>query len=139
MIDLTKYTEFKEEMFRIGQLRYKFKPLESLIDVNKIDIIYPKRMYIDNKDINLFVFTNDYIYSILFYPEIKSVIYKKADIQKIAINLHGTSDPDYELIITFKYGDEIRIYNVEDTNEDWRWSFSEYLLKVYKYLIDEKV
>lgn len=137
-IDLTQYKVFCKNLISISeQFMYKILTLENIIDINNVEIVYPKGMFIGkSSDLNLILFTKNNIYSVVLYPNIRISVLRKNDIKKINLNLCGTSsDPDYELIITFDHGEEIRLFNVDDTDEDWKYHFAEYVLKIYKYLL----
>lgn len=139
-INLTDFEEFRKNLWSVNeQFEYRIKRMLEIIQIDKVEIVYPQKLFIDrSQELKLFLFTESNIYMVVFYPDIKISTLKKNDIKRLELNLSGnSSEPDYELIIKLNQDEEIRLFNVDDTNEDWRYHFAQYILKIYKYLTCE--
>jgi hypothetical protein len=130
---ITNYNEYKKlimsENFRYGEV---FKNIESIVNVEKVMKVYPKKMFKPMDELTLYFFTEEKMFIISLRPfKVKS--YSINDIKNLEIILE--SDYVDKLKIILDNQEEIVFSNVDDTVEAWHSEYYEIIKDVTKYLM----
>ncbi len=116
-----------------------FRNIEEFIDPNIINIFYPKNMFVDGKDLEIYIFLESKILrgrvldnniteiKILYLKDLKDFI------------CECTFDEEYHHKLTLKfYNDEVIVLDsLVDTNYSWKYKFEKEIKEIIQIIIDK--
>lgn len=140
-INLEKLRSYSHYRFYSGSdpqaraLKFMLDEIYSLIDINEIKIVYPKNLFIDSKQIEIycFLYSGHMIKITSENNELKILSRYCKDIISLEhkINLNTVSK---SLMIQFSDGEAIELDSMNDTNLHHREKFDTLIVEIYKLL-----
>lgn len=140
------YLEIKKEYERHKYNDPKFRKnsaifhnIEEFIDLNEINIFYPKNMFVEDKDLEIYIFLESKILRSRLIDndiiEIK-ILYLK-DIKDFICECMCDGEYYHKLILKFP-NDEIIVFDgTVDANIGWRNKFNKTIKKIIRIIINE--
>lgn len=116
-----------------------FHNIEEFIDLNEINIFYPKNMFVEDKDLEIYIFLESKILRSRLIDndiiEIK-ILYLK-DIKDFICECMCDGEYYHKLILKFP-NDEIIVFDgTVDANIGWRNKFNKTIKKIIRIIINE--
>lgn len=134
-------------IFRNDKVFINRRMLETLfeyVDKEKIEQIYPKNLFVDEKELEIYVFTKEKIIVITSLREqnkkcnnvyIKLNVIKKQSINNLIITNEDNNTREVQLEIILKDGQKICFNNIDDTNKTHQNNFKKLIQKLSKSLL----
>lgn len=114
-----------------------FSKIETVIDTGKIEMVYPKNLFLDDKDLEVYVVSGGKILSCILLDDkkIQLQILNLKDLKNF--KCEGLYDEKGFRRITLEFGnDEVITFDSdEDTNDDWKSAFREHIKDLAKVVI----
>lgn len=128
-----------------SDVNYMIRRIKEYINLSDIKIFYPKYLFVKDKKIELFSFTEDIILYATTENEgielervFKINVLKIKDIKSINIRDYEKYDSPVVLDVYFKNSDEVLKFNsMEDTNDGFAQDFKKYVHEIAKFLIEK--
>lgn len=127
------------EKYRYSERKYYnvLIKMEELIDINVMELFYPKNIFSDNNKVEFYIFFEDKI--------LRGKISKNTDIEIKTFKFQNIIDFKFEcdfknqgfcrLTIKFKSEEVIVFDSIEDANETWCYEFGNKIREIYKFIL----
>lgn len=135
LMDIFKKLEWENSKYRAYQKL--IKNIESMIGNEKIKQIYPKFLFVEDKEIEFYTFTDKYIFITKLGEDKKSILNKCIKIKDIE-SLEKIEGNEYEPAILNMYfynGEEYILNSDADTNEHHMKVFNETINEIASLLL----
>ncbi len=116
-----------------------FHSIEELINSDDIKLFYPKNLFVDDKDLEVYIVLEGKILRGRFLDDNKielRVLHLK-DLKDFKCEGIYNEEGFQKIILQFKNGEEIVFNSMEDTNDNWKYKFKEHIKDVAKMLIEQ--
>ncbi|OAB30203.1 hypothetical protein PMSD_20675 [Paenibacillus macquariensis subsp. defensor] len=130
------YLRFKNNFGQpiLGTHRELFYTIQKYVADEDVKGFYPRNMLLEGRDMEVFIFTEGDIWSFRKMDNIIETSVIKVDkIVKLKL-AHSQNEYGMKLEIEFTNGDKLSFKSSEDTNENWKDTFSVYLEGIFKLL-----
>lgn len=131
---------YSERSSQARSLRFVLEEINKVIDVNEIKVIYPMNLFIDDKQIEIYLFNDKRNIMKVTYEnkELNAYLYFFKDIVnfKSKINCENKSR---SLSIDFSNGEKIEFNSINDTNSYYTNEFDELIIGIWKLFITNKI
>ena len=118
-----------------------FYNIEEFIDPNKINIFYPKNMFVRDKDLEIYIFLENKILRCRIIDngriEIKILFLK--DIKDFTCECIYDGEYYHKLTLKFINGEIIVLDSMVDTNFSWRNKFEKKIKEIIQEIINRKL
>lgn len=118
-----------------------FRNIEEFIDPNKVSIFYPKNMFVDDKDLEIYVFLERKILRgrVLDNNKIEIKLLYLKDLKDFICECTYDEECYYKLTLKF-YNDEVIVFDsLVDTNFSWKNKFNKVIKEIIKVIIDKNI
>ena len=121
---------------QVQTLRYMTDEIIKVIDTTKIKVVYPKNLFIDNKQIELYLFDDgDHIFKITYEnKEVCIFLYLLKDITRLK-NSVNYENKSRSLTIEFSNGEIFEFNSASDTNSYHMHRFEDLIVDIWKSFI----
>lgn len=112
--------------------------LDEFIDSNKIQLFYPRNLFLEDKELEVFIFIDNklIIGKNINAGRIEIKVLKLNDIRDLKSECTYYKDGFHRLTVTFTNNETLVFDSAEDTNESWRYSFENHIKELTKFLIN---
>jgi hypothetical protein len=121
---------------QVQTLKYMTDEIIKVIDTTKIKVVYPKNLFIDNKQIELYLFDDgDHILKITYEnKEVCIFLYLLKDITRLK-NSVNYENKSRSLTIEFSNGEIFEFNSASDTNSYHMHRFEDLIIDIWKSFI----
>lgn len=137
-IELKRY--FDREKFSAQKARkYSaiFSKIEEVIDPSEIELVYPRNLFLDDKDLEFYILLSGKILRCILLDDktIQLQIFNLEDLKDFKCEGLYDEEGFYKLTLKFENGEVIVFSSIEDSNDNWRYQFNEHIKELVKMLI----
>lgn len=117
-------------------LRFMLEEIYKIVDTKEIKIVYPKNLFMDNKQVEIYLFDdNRHIIKFTYEnDELNTLLYFFKDIEYLK-NKVNCNDDSRSLEIKFINSETIEFSSINDTNSYHTQRFDELIIDIYKVLL----
>lgn len=133
-----EYTQFRNYFGKpvFGIHHDLFSIIQKYVTDEEVSAFYPKNLLIDGVNLEVIIFTDSDAW--IFIKEESTIevsVIKDFKVEKMKI-IRSTGYQDYglKLEIEFTSGDKLFLNSSEDTNDDWKETFSLYIEDLFQLL-----
>lgn len=118
-----------------------FYNMEELIDSNKINIFYPKNMFVEDKNLEIYIFLDNKIVRgrVIDEGRIEIKILSLKDIKDFTCEYIKDGEYYHKLTLEFINGEIIELDSMVDTNFSWRNKFEKAIKEIIEKIIKSDV
>lgn len=118
-----------------------FLNIEEFIDPNKISIFYPKNMFVDDKDLEIYAFLERKVLRgrVLDNNKIEIKLLHLKDLKDFICECTYDEEYYYKLTLKFNNNEVIVFDSLVDTNFSWKNKFNKEIKEIIQVIIDKNV
>lgn len=120
-----------------------FHNIEEFIDPNEINIFYPKNLFIEGSDLEVYILNNSQILRCRIIDEdrIEIKIFFLKDLKDFTCECVKISYEDYydKLILKFNDNEILILDSSMDTNFSWKTKFEKQIKEIIKVIINKNI
>lgn len=116
-----------------------FRSIEELINPNEIKIFYPKNLFLDDKDLEIYIVLNGKLLRWRFGDD-KKIELRILHLKNLKdFKCEGICNEEgiYKIILEFETGEEIAFNSMDDSIDNWKYTFKEHITEIAKTLIEQ--
>lgn len=120
-------------------MRFMLEEIGKIIDISGIKVIYPKNLFVDDKQVEIYLFNDERQIMKVTYEggEVYTSLYFSKDIVNISSKINCDNN-SRSLLVKFSNGEVIELNSVDDTNTYHTYRFDELIIGIWKLFLTSK-